>query len=474
MTTKGDGAAPADPPVRSRRRSGQSALRRDADLWAKFLKAWTLGSLRVQPPLPPGPLGPRSISRFGDHNFFRRRWQRFGPIFKYIFSRRLTIGVGGFQRARQLFREHGEALSPATVNISAFVPHGHLRSMTSPHHEQYRSQFNLALHGDVITAWDATLRAIALDELTRLADATARGTPPKELMVPTLDRITLRWLLLLSYGLRPDDGTFRSLEAAHMKMGPSGFVYPLGPPQHEAFAELRSLVTQIAASIRTAGRSDAGDSALRRLPTASLEPEVDPTIVGNLIFMVEMGRYDLRGLLRWILKYLSDHPAVVTELRRLRDAGGGLQDYARACVQETLRLDQASGLLRNVVKDFTFEGYRFPAGSLVRVLTWESHRDATSFQNPDEYRPDRFVQPAHDPDNYAPFGIGEHRCIAAQMVVRLSTLFIEVLINNFTWRVVGDGPRFYGKFHWEPSLDFAIELHPRAAADLPVGEALPS
>src|SRR3954464_11582326 len=122
------------------------------------------------------------------------------------------------------------------------------------------------------------------------------------------------------------------MEAAHVKMGSSGFVYPLGPRQHEAFAELRTLATQFAASLCATGRPDAGDSAMRRLPRTSLEPEVDQTIIGNLIFMVEMGRYDLRGLLRWILKYLSDNPATVAELCRMRDAGEDMRDFARACV----------------------------------------------------------------------------------------------------------------------------------------------
>src|SRR5262249_36848618 len=111
-----------------------------------------------------------------------------------------------------------------------------------------------------------------------------------------------------------------------------------------------------------------------------------------------------------------------------------------------------------------FEGYRIPKGSAVRILMRETHKDPDVFPEPERYNPCRFVGKAYSTDEFAPFGVGEHRCIVGTMVVRLCAMFIEELITGFTWTIVADGPRFRGRHHWEPSPNFAIALRARTSA----------
>jgi cytochrome P450 len=127
-------------------------------------------------------------------------------------------------------------------------------------------------------------------------------------------------------------------------------------------------------------------------------------------------------------------------------------------------MDQAEVLNRAVAGEFTFDGYRIPKGSAVRILLREAHRDPAIFPDPDRFNPSRFLNRRYSADEYAPFGLGEHRCIVADLVVRLSTLFVEELIAGFTWSVLCDPPRQRGRYHWEPSRSFAIELRPRPQA----------
>jgi cytochrome P450 len=179
--------------------------------------------------------------------------------------------------------------------------------------------------------------------------------------------------------------------------------------------------------------------------------------------MVDTGRYDIRGLFRWVLKYLSDHPHVIDDLRERRTKVEAVGSFAEACVLETLRLDQAEALGRDVTNDFVFEGFLIPKGSALRVALRESHRDAQTFPAPDEYRPCRFATRKYGPDAYAPFGIGEHRCIAGNHVVRLATWLVEELVDGFDWTVADDGPRHRGLYHWEPSPLFSLRLWARSA-----------
>ncbi len=203
-----------------------------------------------------------------------------------------------------------------------------------------------------------------------------------------------------------------------------------------------------------------GDGIFARLMQGGAATDIDETVIGNAIYMVERGHHDLRDLLRWVLKYLGDHPSLIEELRAGFAEPVSGSKLAEACVLETLRLDQAELLKRKAFESFTFEGFHVPRNSWVAILMRESHRDSATFPEPDAFRPHRFLSRTYSDDEYAPFGIDEHQCIGASLVKRMGTMFVEELVKGFDWSVASDGSRRMGHFHWEPSPSFAIDIAP--------------
>ena len=57
-----------------------------------------------------------------------------------------------------------------------------------------------------------------------------------------------------------------------------------------------------------------------------------------------------------------------------------------AFLSEELRLSQSEYLYRRVMEDFTFEGFRFPRGWMVRSCTSESHRFDSPLPAAEEFR----------------------------------------------------------------------------------------
>ena len=436
--------------------------------WSGVLGNHVLSPFRGQPRLPPGSLGPSSVVRLGDDRFFLNRSRKYGAVFTALWSRKLAVCVVGLERGRRLLSVHSSLLRPRAVEIESFVPKGFLRRMRGDDHRRYRAGFLEALREDVPSAWDAQWRGILRAELSTLArlHATTPAIAAHELawtpdqLAVALDRMAIRLLLAVCFGLPPGTPTFDLLERLFSKL--EAWVYPRSPAQYAAYEGLHKTVSSLAHDGALDPATGAAECVLRRLARGTLGPTVDQTVVGNLIYMVDTGRYDVRGLFRWTLKYLSDHPDVVAALRAPGAAADAVTPLAEACVLETLRLDQAESLNRDVLEDFTFEGYRIPKGSAVRILLRESHRDAETFPAPDEYRPCRFATRKYGSDAYAPFGIGEHRCIVGPLVVRLGAMLVEELVSGFEWSVAGDGPRHHGRYHWEPSPSFAIELRSRA------------
>jgi cytochrome P450 len=427
---------------------------------ANVTRLTVLGALGIGPRLPPGTLGPSALARYGDDRFYWRRFRRYGPVFKVLWNQNLTVCIVGFERAKRLFAAHGAALLPLTIEIESFVPFGFLRRMAPQPHAMYRGRFLSALRSDPTDTWEEDLRRLIRAELDGLIEADR--SEAASALTPALDRIATRALLTMFFGVRPEQPQFALLEAGFRRMGPHEFVYPLGADQHAGYDAIRSLVWQAAKPTASDSSWAHPEGVLGRL--ISSDPSAfDETIVGNLIFMVEMGRYDVRSLMRWVLKYLSDAPGVIADLRNAvtTRADGALPALAESIVLETLRLDQAEALNRSVVADFEFEGHHIPKDSALRVLIRESHQDAAAFSEPEQFKPCRFSGKTYPSHAYAPFGVGDHRCIAARQVVRLCQLLVEELAFGYEWSVVGDGSRFRGRYHWEPAPSFDIALSHR-------------
>lgn len=432
--------------------------------WAWHVSRWSLqfrARTGIAGRLPPGPLQASSIREATtDEGYYRALQQRHGSVFKLFWgSGDLKVCVIGYPKGRQLLKEHRQRLYPVTQNLHEIVPHNYLRGMMSETHHKYRRVFNAVFRDDLTDAREQDLRGIIRAWLTWLAIEPRDAQSAPENLYRALDETTLHIQLAFVLGVAPDMSVARRLGEWFRRMGPRGHVEDVADPQREAYAAISGILGDIMDAMR-GGDSGYADSVLRRLVEGGPGIAIDATVIGNVIYMVERGRHDLRDLLRWIVKYLSDHPDVVDALRAA--PGDEAAELARACVLETLRLDQAEVLIRKALEPFRFEGYDIPKGSWVTILLRESHRDPDNFEDPGRFCPHRFLGRQPTLDQYAPFGLGEHHCIASLFVTRICAAFVEELVQGYTWEVVSDGPRRFGHFHWEPSPMFAIGLQPIA------------
>jgi cytochrome P450 len=253
-------------------------------------------------------------------------------------------------------------------------------------------------------------------------------------------------LIFIAYGALRGSNDWLALERLFTALGPEHPIWEPSPEQAGPYRELCELTHRLARSGKAAG-------GLGRFLAETQSAAVDDTLAGNIVYAVEMGRYDLAGLLRWNMKTLSDVPCVVERIRR-----GAEPDLPRAVVLETLRLHQSEGLSRIATCDLDVEGFRIPKKTFLRIAVRESHRDPMAFPDPLSFRPDRFIGTRVNPDKYAPFGLDRHRCIGADLVTAIGGIFVEELVRRYRWRVLADGPEHRGPYHWEPSRRFAITI----------------
>ncbi len=129
---------------------------------------------------------------------------------------------------------------------------------------------------------------------------------------------------------------------------------------------------------------------------------------------------------------LDGLPASASEVRHLR--------YLGQTVNESLRLYPPVVLSpRRCVRAFQFGGYLVPAGSLVAVSEYITHRDPAVWEDPDRFRPERWDREregyrAPSPFEYLPFGYGPRRCVGAG----IATAAIPAALARLTQRTALD------------------------------------
>jgi cytochrome P450 len=158
--------------------------------------------------------------------------------------------------------------------------------------------------------------------------------------------------------------------------------------------------------------------------------------------------------LAWTWYLLSENAAAEARLHEeLRDVLGGrppeVADLARlpylhAVVSEVLRLYPPAYLLaRTAIAPFSIGGYDFGPGETVLMSQWVMHRDSRYYDEPDAFRPERWLDGLADrlpPGAYFPFGDGPRRCIGQGFAMLESALVIAALAQQFQFRLAPGRP----------------------------------
>lgn len=412
--------------------------------------------------LPPGRLVRLDREEKADRAFILNHASRVGPIFKAIGWGELYICVVGLELGRQILRDHVAVLRPMTLDVRSLFPKGFLRQMQGEDHRQYRKALVRAIPPEDPVATTGALEKIAA---RALADYVARESEHRDTpdaYIATLSRITTEMMILLFFGAECGTPAFDALMTGYQKLGPHGLVWNVTDRQREAYVEIRDFLRRhFSTAVAELPPIVRGSVLGRFLPDGM--PDED--MLGNLIYMVETGRYDTHSLLRWLTKHAAESPEMFARIAdEDRQGIPTAKSFTEAFVLETLRMDQSERVMRRVQRDFLFGGHLIPKYATVRVCLWESHKSPAVFPNPFQFDPQRFVTRPPTHEEFAPFGLDHHRCPFGDMSLRICVVFLRMLARNYTVASLADGRPVRGAYHWEPAMNFGVRLQPRSAA----------
>jgi cytochrome P450 len=151
----------------------------------------------------------------------------------------------------------------------------------------------------------------------------------------------------------------------------------------------------------------------------------------------------------WAMSLLLNHPTILKKARAEIEALVGTSrlvtaedvprlTYLRCIISETLRLYPAAPLLlpHQSSADCKVGGYHIPKETMLLVNAYAIHRDPTMWENPEEFKPERFEDGKAEGLLWIPFGMGRRKCPGEAMASRVVGLVLAALIQCFDWERV--------------------------------------
>ncbi|CAL8383880.1 unnamed protein product [Arctogadus glacialis] len=160
--------------------------------------------------------------------------------------------------------------------------------------------------------------------------------------------------------------------------------------------------------------------------------------------------------LLWILAYLVHHPQVQERVQKELDEvvgrGRGVcvsdrphLPYLDSVTNEGLRIRPVSPVLipHTALRDSSIGGHFIKCGTRVLVNMWAIHHDPKHWEQPDLFKPERFLDDKGcrvTPPSFLPFGAGPRVCVGESLARMELFLFLSSLLQRMSFRLPDGAP----------------------------------
>ncbi len=418
--------------------------------------------------LPPGPKAPRivqAISYIRDpYGFMGQCHRRYGDSFTLRLPGRpptiitteqeaihefSTAGYDGSHRYAEEFRY---LIGDASIVLQQDEPHKTLRKLMTP-----------PFHGERMRMYGHDMLNIVDAHIGRWQEGKSY------LLHKELKQMTLRVILRCTFGIDNEQRLDRlmALYLKYIDIMTRPWVYGLAmlmtarkmysflrnrmggrrwPEAAVLLTDIEAILFDEIASCRRLSETDlaARTDILAMLVTARFDDGSsfsDDDLRDHLFTMLFAGYETTATSMAWAIYCLLTHPdaliRVQTEIRTIMREGFELErtkelSYLNATINESMRLYPIAVHLARLLKTpMQLVNHTLPAGVIVAPCMYLVHRDRRLWEDPDTFRPERFIEAKPPVRQFFPFGFSVWRCLGApfaeyQMRVVLSRIMSQV------------------------------------------------
>jgi cytochrome P450 len=319
--------------------------------------------------------------------------------------------------------------------------------LDGPQHLRQRKLLLPAFHGERMRVWEDVIKEVTVKEVG--------GWPRDEVFAirPAMQRLTVNVILRVVFGF--DDGAemvhVRRLigSLAQMSRRPLGIVLSYNRPAGGLTAygrfirirdELDESIYRLVAERRAANDAEQRSDVLSTLILArdeAGEPMTDREIRDELITLLFAGHETTATSLAWCFDLLTHNSIAMGKLETELSEGGAR--YLNAVIDETFRLRPPVFIVvRTAKRPVIIDGRYLPAGQTLAPSIHLLHRNPDLYEDPDEFKPERFLESRPEPREWIPFGGGIRRCLGASFAALEMRIAIPEILQAV--RVVAASP----------------------------------
>ena len=424
--------------------------------------------------LPPGPSSSFLVQggewTWRPERYLRRCRERYGDIFTANLRFHGPDGpspavfVSDPEAVKTLFRASPDQ-APVGASRQSLSPMFGTRSVLlvdGAEHLRLRKLMLPPFHGQRMAAYGELIEGIVQEEV----DSWETGKPFA--LQPRMQAITLEVILRAVFGLvhegQRDEVRQRIIKLLDTVAGPLaelalGLPRKIGPVNIRAgFERVRDEADEVLIREIRRARSDPRleerKDILSMLLLARDEegaPLGDRELRDQLVTLLLAGHETTATGLAWTFNHLYRRPEA---MERLRD---GDEDYLDAVITETLRLRPPIPITdRTLAAPLELLGHELRAGTIVAPCIYLLHRRPDLYPEPDEFRPERFLDESPETYSWIPFGGGVRRCLGATFATFEMKIVIRTILRRARLKAASSRP----EVTWRRS----IVLAPRRGA----------
>jgi cytochrome P450 len=244
---------------------------------------------------------------------------------------------------------------------------------------------------------------------------------------------------------------------------------------NRAYQKITELLRRIIRERQAEGR-DHGDLLSMLLSVRDEDDEAMPEqqLLDECLTLFVAGHETTAAALTWSWYLLAQHPDVAAQLYgEIEEVLGGEPiTFAKlpslplleAVVKETMRLyPPAFGFGRAVQEAFAVGDYNFPKGAIILFNSFVTHRRPDLYEEPEAFRPERFMDKATEPDRYTyyPFGAGPRICLGNMFAMLEAQVILATMMQQVQLELAVTRP---------VELDTLVTLRPKEPLLMRVGE----
>lgn len=376
--------------------------------------------------------------------FLRSLHQEHGDLFTlHLLGEQPWVMVGDPVLVKQIFRAPVSAVhagEPKRI-LEPIVGPRSILLLDEDSHMRQRKLLLPPFHGDRMARYSDVMREAAVAELEHWPSGIAAAS------LPHMGAITLEVILRAVFGvtdrerlepLRETLGQLLNFTADDVRvvLVALGDWERLDDRRLARFREVMRRTDELVYDEITRRRAQPGveecDDIMSLLLTARHEdgsPMSDAELRDELVTLLIAGHETTAATLSWALERLVRSPEAMERTVAEADRGGG--PYMDAVIQETLRLRPVFPMVARAVKEpIELGGYAIPPGVTVMPAIALIHRRPDIYPDPDEFRPERFLDRQPGTYSWIPFGGGVRRCLGASFAMLEMRIVLTVLLSR--------------------------------------------